>query len=177
MFGLELLARAQHRSLSQAVEWAIQVGLNSFDVDNEHTPLGALLDEVWAEESPERRILAIYRRAPTMLTFEERAVCELLSKSHDVESLQRAATEKYLESDRSDTGAFDRQAERMYWETVLPHWEQLSELAVERANAGRPLQDFPVAVHLGFFDKPENKHLPLWDIYEKEAALVSGPGD
>ncbi|MBK9656910.1 MAG: ribbon-helix-helix protein, CopG family [Rhodanobacteraceae bacterium] len=26
-FGLELLARAQHRSLSQAVEWALQAGL------------------------------------------------------------------------------------------------------------------------------------------------------
>lgn len=176
LFGLELLARAQHRSLSQAVEWAIQVGLNSFDVDNERTPLGALLDEVWAKESPERRILAIYERAPTILTFEERAICELLSKSYDLESLQRTATEKYLASDRSDSRVFDKQVEQMYWDVVLPHWEQLKELAVERANAGRPLQDFAVAVNLGFYDKAGSNRLPLWDIYEKEAALLAGAG-
>jgi len=176
-FGLELLARAQHRSLSQAVEWAVQVGLNSFDVDNEGETLGSLLETAWAEQMPERRLLAIYQRAPTLLTFEERAVCELLSRSSDLAELYREAEVRYASRDRNGDirpGDLDSRVDEIYWGTVLPHWKKMHKLAVDLANAGKPLQDVSAAVLLGFFDKPEYKRLGLWDVYEREAALAIG---
>ncbi|PZS68254.1 hypothetical protein A7X76_13870 [Stenotrophomonas maltophilia] len=171
-FGLELLARAQHRSLSQAVEWAVQVGLNSFDVDNEKTPLGTLLSEVWGEDSPEQRLLAIYQRAPTLLTFEERSVCELLCNSNDLQELHREANSKYQASDRSGPGAFEEQAEEWYWRVVMPHWARIQEVATNWANSGKALQGVSIAAILGFFKRPEYRGLPLLEIYEREAGVA-----
>lgn len=166
-FGLEMLARHQHRSLSQAVEWAVQVGLNSVHVDKDGTSLGAVLDRAWKSGSEAERTLAIYRYAPGLLSFEEAACCELLEHSADLTELWR-----HVESgphSAAELRAMGAELDRIYWESVLPHWDQVHQWAIEESNAGRSVTGLHVAHRLGFLDKPERKRLPLWDIYLAEA--------
>lgn len=161
--GLDLLARAQHRSLSQAVEWAVQVGLNSFSVNSDGMPLGALLDVAWSQSSAERRLLAIYDWAPSMLSFEERATVEYLKFSHDLAELWR-----YAET-LSDKREEDIQiVEPMFWDVAIGRWGEISKRAVELANAGKPIQGNHVARELGLFDKPGASKMSLWEIYRRE---------
>lgn len=84
-FGLEMLARAQHRSLSQAVEWAVQVGLRAheFRGESDYVSIGQLLDEVW-ELSEYQRIVQMHRYARSLLTFEEVAAHDLAMRSIEV---------------------------------------------------------------------------------------------
>ncbi|HGM5514648.1 TPA: hypothetical protein ACKPYU_000924 [Stenotrophomonas maltophilia] len=165
--GLELLARAQHRSLSQAVEWALQVGLNSFETDREGTTLGRVLDEAWSKESDPERILAIYRRAPMLLSFEDSAACELLVRSRDLETMWAELQAEHASSE----GMREREEalESNYWRTVLAHWEELQLYAVEEANAGRSLQDHSIALRLGYFDNQAGRRKKLLEIYAEEA--------
>lgn len=166
--GLELLARAQHRSLSQAVEWALQVGLNSFETDREGTTLGRVLDEAWSKGSEPERILAIYRRAPMLLSFEDSAACELLVRSRDLEVMWAELQTEHASSE--GIRAREEALEANYWRTVLAHWDELQHYAVEEANAGRSLQDHSIALRLGYFDSPAGRGKKLLEIYA-EAAL------
>lgn len=169
-FGLELLARAQHRSLSQAVEWAVQVGLNSFEADRDGTTLGRVLDEAWSKESEAERLLAIYRRAPMLLSFEDAATCELLARSRDLEAMWAELEAEHASSEGRQ--AREVALESSYWRTVLAHWKELQQYAIEEANAGRSLQDHSIALRLGYFDTPAGRRKRLLEIYAEEAARL-----
>lgn len=170
-FGLELLARAQHRSLSQAVEWAVQVGLNSYEADRDGTSLGRVLDDAWAMESPEERLLAIYRWVPMLLSFEDAAVCEVLVSSHDRTQLWSHIDSKERSPD--ERKQLEDQLERNYWGALLPHWADIQAWAVEEANAGRSLQGRSIARHLKIIDKHIGTRRGLWGVYEDEAKEVA----
>lgn len=81
-YGLELLARAQHRSLSQAVEWALQRGLNSYEIPGrQRQTLGDALDSLWQLNHDAARALLLRQIAPGLLSFDEAAAAELVVKS------------------------------------------------------------------------------------------------
>lgn len=88
-YGLDLLARAQHRSLSQAVEWSMSVAINGYELHSGAT-LGSLLDDLWALGSGPERSLALFLRQPGLLTFEERATCELVFYSVEASILDKS---------------------------------------------------------------------------------------
>lgn len=166
-FGLEMLARHQHRSLSQAVEWAVQVGLNSAHVDKDGTSLGEVLDRAWTSGSDAEKTLAIYRHAPGLLSFEEAACCELLEHSADMAELWR-----HVESGPhtpAQLRAMGEELDRIYWASVLPHWNEVQRWAIEESTAGRSLRGLYVGHRLGFLDKPGRNGLPLWNVYSAEA--------
>jgi hypothetical protein len=87
-YGLELLARSQHRSLSQAVEWALQRGLNSYEIPGQarHT-LGDALDKLWQLNDEAARALLLRQISPGLLSFDEAAAAELIVKSNEAASI------------------------------------------------------------------------------------------
>lgn len=87
--GLELLARAQHRSLSQAVEWALNAGLSKFQLANDgyYSSLAALLDDLW-DFSPPQRAATLLIHAPELLSYEDRIAAELVEYSVERQALE-----------------------------------------------------------------------------------------
>ena len=173
-FGLEMLARAQHRSLSQAVEWAVQVGLNSFEADREGLTLGQVLDDAWEQHGEPARILTIYRHAPMLLSFEDGATCELIEKSHDLQALWREIESVSTSEERLE---LEKRLDVAFYEPVLARWQELQDWAITEANAGRTLQGHSIATRLGLLekalkDRPRSKAKvgPMWQLYEEQAA-------
>ncbi len=87
--GLELLARAQHRSLSQAVEWALNAGLSKFELasDGYYSSLAALLDDLW-DFTPPQRAVTLLLHAPELLTYEDRIAAELIKYSVEGQAIE-----------------------------------------------------------------------------------------
>lgn len=87
--GLELLARAQHRSLSQAVEWALNAGLSKFQLANDgyYSSLAALLDDLW-DFTPPQRAATLLIHAPELLSYEDRIAAELVEYSLERQSIE-----------------------------------------------------------------------------------------
>ena len=167
--GLELLARAQHRSLSQAVEWALLVGLNSFEVERDRNlSLGELLDKAWQKDSEMRRLLVIYDWAPALLSFEDLVACELVEKSSERNRIYDSipadekigtgdAYQKAMEEDPE--AVFESTRRRMAEETRLVEefydfcelvWPAIKEIAQRRSNAGQTTQNVSIMQQLGF---------------------------
>lgn len=101
--GLELLARAQHRSLSQAVEWALNAGLSNFQLNNDsyYSSLAALLDDVW-DFTPPKRALTLLRHAPELMTYEDRIAAELIETSIERGALESGKAAGITEADFYD---------------------------------------------------------------------------
>lgn len=130
-FGLELLARAQHRSLSQVVEWAIQVGLNSYEFRSEsaYPTLGGLVDELWP--MPEHlRMLHLGESARHLLTFEETVATDLVLTSVEWRQLWLI----------DDTATRKKKREDLEGR-VGKIWPQILEVASSFANEGRSAAD------------------------------------
>ena len=159
-YGLELLARAQHRSLSQAVEWALQVGLHQHEVDASIGSLGDVLDRAWDEQSEFKRLRALYYMSPTLLPFEDFVACELVERSQErtrlydplpgdpampdsdaPEVLLRSIEATHRESERVDI--FYRFCEHL--------WPTIKQLASQRANAGKPTTNVPLLAALDLY--------------------------
>lgn len=73
-YGLELLARKQHRNLSSVVEWAVMEAIRNkqtglLDKDNKLN----LLDKLWHIEEMMRMEL-LKKHNPELLTFEEEVI-------------------------------------------------------------------------------------------------------
>ena len=148
-YGLELLARAQHRSISQAVEWALQVGLNGYELDVEAGSLGDVLDHAWGDgQSEVKRLLHIYLMAPGLLTFEERVACELADRS--VEAMEILDLDD-VEARRLLEDEFHEFCERV--------WPVIQDVAVRRANAGKTTINVALLPELGV------SHMPLLDLF------------
>lgn len=164
-YGLELLARAQHRSLSQAVEWALQVGLNAYEVGSERESLGSVLDKVWAEQTEAARLLHIYWHAPGLLEFEDFVTCELIDRSRERLEIMEELPEHELGMDklaRKDPKrsalvpklmARVRELEDTYGKFVISLWPLIRVKAIERANLGKPTQNVSLLNLLGLSAK------------------------
>jgi hypothetical protein len=155
-FGLELLARAQNRSLSQAVEWALQVGLNSFRVNNEWEKVSDLLDRVWEEKTDFDRLYAIYLGAPNLLSFEDRVACEVIERSREFEDAHESVGIVLGEHGRKSVEDLDKlqawQRERIdiFFDFVRRHWKQLSAAAVAHVAGGRQIERVKLLDLLGY---------------------------
>jgi hypothetical protein len=93
--GLELLARHQGRSLSAAIEWALQAALNQVKVGADSTSLLLVASLAW-EASGYERVLSIYDADPTLISFEERHACKLVQSSAEalyLDKLLRSAAD------------------------------------------------------------------------------------
>ncbi|WCE03159.1 hypothetical protein [Pseudoxanthomonas sp. JBR18] len=158
--GLELLAKAQHRSLSQAVEWAVQVGLNSYKV-NEDSTMGDVLLAVEAESAELAKFMAIYRMASTLLDFEDAVACEAIQLSSDKSELYRSAPPQVSLTDsfQDDRNEIDRLYERV----LSPHWESIREMANEYSSKGKRLEGVSFVHALGLY--PEWRGESMWDVY------------
>lgn len=161
MFGLELLARAQHRSLSQAVEWALQMGMNTYEVGPNSKTLTDLVAEAWMEPEEARRLIAVYREAPTLLSFEDAALCEMVEHSYDSYRLHTQLEAELLKVKKHrELGEMERleevgrQADQLYWRVVLHYWDDLKDIATERANNGQSLRGQALAELLMFYRSP-----------------------
>jgi hypothetical protein len=140
-YGLELLARAQHRSLSQAVEWALQVGLNNFEVgtlSGSMESIGTILDKAWEIDDDALRVLKIYNIAPGLLTFEESKSCELVDKSREANMLmlhmETATKSGATFREASDQQAVMRETLERF---VSLMWSRINAAAVDLANSGK----------------------------------------
>lgn len=154
-FGLELLARAQHRSLSQAVEWALNVGLNNHVVSSDDSDttetIGSVVERAWSYGSASERALVVYRLNPVLLSFEDSKTCELIETSserlkiHDLESL--------IVSGGGDVeGKAENELDQMretYYRFVSVNWDRLRQAAANLAQAGRPTVKLPILRVLG----------------------------
>lgn len=73
-YALELLSRAQHRSISGTVEWCVERALQSETVATEladlDLPFEQLTDRIW-DVDPYRRLVDLCCYAPKLATFEE----------------------------------------------------------------------------------------------------------
>lgn len=159
-FGLELLARAQNRSLSQAVEWALQVGLNSYRVNNEWDDVAGLLDKAWAQDAEFDRLYTIYISAPHLLTFEDRAACEVVEQSIEMEMSDEGLRAKAIADDwqadkyRDDAefeklSAQERQRKEIFKGFVRAYWPQLKKAAIEHVSSGKSLRNVRLSRLLG----------------------------
>jgi len=161
-FGLELLARAQHRSLSQAVEWAVQVGLNNYEIGDES--VGSILDKAWAIQQEGSRTLQIYYLAPGLLTFEESRACELIDKSVErgfvlfhVENAMKGGADL-----QTATMQQEERRERFY-RFVNVMWSRIKVIATELANSGRSTSNVSILSALGVKFYDENDAFALLD--------------
>ncbi len=176
-FGLELLSRGQHRSLSQAVEWALQMGMNTYEVGPKSKTLTDLVAEAWKEPEEARRLLAVYREAPTLLSFEDAAVCEMVEHSYDAYRLHTQLEAEFMQvkkhrelNDLERLEEIGEQAEQLYWRVVLSYWDNLKDIATERANNGQSLRRQCLAELLMFYLPPPEAvhvHPGMLDAYRR----------
>jgi len=119
-FGLELLARAQHRSLSQAVEWALQAGLAHVKLprrgDKDQDSLWTALEYAWEKPEGWQRTYVLFEFDPSLVTFEERHACSIIARSVEqmvVEHLRMDAPDRYFD------------IAPLWHQLVDYHWQQL----------------------------------------------------
>jgi hypothetical protein len=146
-FGLELLARAQNRSLSQVVEWSVRVGLNSYKINSDAPYMDDLLDRAWKEPWEFDRYYLLYGFEPRLLSFEDRTACALVDRSIENARVEEGLAFLVLSLPSRDPKderrskqaqkAADSQRRAIYFEFVRLNWERIKEGAMERFNTGK----------------------------------------
>ncbi|MGE7136202.1 hypothetical protein ACQKIE_01060 [Luteibacter sp. NPDC031894] len=128
--GLEMLAKVQGRSLSQAVEWAIKVGLNTqrLPPNDKYMFLGELLDDL-AGRDEFKRLLTLYLYAPSLLSFEEAAAMQLVNESYE----WNLACDADHKGDDGDTHR------KRYYDYAEKHWPAIKAEAARKADNGESL--------------------------------------
>ncbi len=153
-YGLELLARAQHRSLSHAIEWALNVGLNNYEVGvnggGDPDTIGSVIDYAWDQNSASERALSIYHVSPILLSFEDAKTCELVEKSIEKKRCYEPAPDG-LESDADWTSLKDLELSRRtaFYAFVAETWDEIRKQAVERAHAGKSIENLSLFQMVG----------------------------
>jgi hypothetical protein len=137
--GLEMLAKLQGRSLSQAVEWTIKVGLHTqrLPPNNKYMVLGELLDNV-AELGEFKRLLDMYLHAPSLLSFEESAAMQAVHESHEWNSACTA--------DKAGDGIAHR---HRFYDYASKHWPAIQIEAARRAENGESVEHFSIEALTG----------------------------
>ena len=81
-FGINMMARANHQSLAEAVQWAVKTALHTVKVNSCGT-LGTLVDRVWGKLGFEL-LWRTWELEPNLLTLEERSIVRLVKQSDDL---------------------------------------------------------------------------------------------
>lgn len=184
-FGLDLLARAQHRSLSQAMEWALQIGLYNYEVSGlgaEEQTIGSIVDFAWVHKRECDRLIAVYTFAPSLLPFEQAKACEMVLKSYEYEQCDvwsdrfkgQVTADDSTNRTRRNEYTFRVQA---FFDYVGKYWDALSRIAIERANAGKNMHKVTLMSELGhlpMFNKPYNPRIELFPFLR---AMTDHEGD
>lgn len=141
-FGLELLARAQHRSLSQAVEWALQVGLANHVVNVQlDTSVADLVDKAWDARNPYERARVIYDLAPTLCEYDDYVACSMIDRSEE-----KRRAHDVTDPDDAPYAYF------LFEQFAAIFWDRFREAASELAAKGRDLADHSLLLVLGLYD-------------------------
>lgn len=85
-YGLELLSRHQRRAVTGVVEWALSEALSSevmTDVLENRYTLANVLPTLWSENEIER-LLALWFHFPTLLTYEESRLVNVLLRTDEL---------------------------------------------------------------------------------------------
>lgn len=138
-FALELLARAQSRSLSQAVEWALNVGVHAERIGRvgdlvKGTTVGALADKLWGADTI-TRLVVLYASAPHLLEFDERCLGDLVLTSIEMEGDYNRVLANRVDS--SHEGQIARS--QAYQKFIAENYAELKEFAVAMSNLGESL--------------------------------------
>lgn len=174
-FGLELLSRAQHRSLSQVVEWAVQMGMNSYEVGRDFESLTDLLTAAWKHPEEGRRLLEVFRSAPTLLSYEEAAACELIDRAVDHQDFiehflkeLKADPESAALTNEQFQARIAEEEKAFYWPVIWSNWDQLKSAAVGLSDNGKSLQLQSIQKLLGL--PLPRKGASILEIYRSSAA-------
>ncbi|MGV7193823.1 hypothetical protein [Xanthomonas axonopodis] len=159
LYGLELLAKAQHRSLSQSMEWALQVGLNSFSVDNEGLTIGDMLAGISGDPNEPRNLFHVFMSAPTLLSFEDAMTCEAIWTFPDASALEGDLA-RSLPLDEAHNAL-----QTLYWEPAFASWEQIQKEVIAVTSKGGKPSHVPIREILGVESKGQ-----LLAAYQKAAA-------
>lgn len=146
-YGLRLLARVQDKSISDAVEWAINLAMRSTRIGAglDETRLAKVVDRVWAMPTEAQRIYELYTSAPELLTFDERAAWGFVRRCKDLwETIHLGKV--HVGSDEDGVPEFDyvivpeseaeHSKERPIFELIEKHWDQLRATGVALAHVG-----------------------------------------
>lgn len=138
-FALELLARAQSRSLSQAVEWALNVGVHAERIGRvgslvTGTTVGALADKLWGADDV-TRLVVLHASAPHLLEFDERCLGDLVLTSIEKDGDFNKVLVNRV--DASHEGQIART--KAYQKFIKDNYVDLKEFAVAVSNLGEPL--------------------------------------
>lgn len=130
-YGLELLSRAQRRSVTGVVEWAIAEAFRNETVPMIESvkdgmrkttvqPFNSYLLSVWSVNEVERW-LHLYRYSPDLLTYEEARMIRVLDATGEL---------------WADPGIMDHMGKpgRFKLVPVLERWEQLRPILVEASE-------------------------------------------
>lgn len=69
-FAAELASRAQTRSLTNFIEWAVRKALRDVQVEDYHKPVLSIVDEVWDPNEADR-VMKLALSYPRLLSVEE----------------------------------------------------------------------------------------------------------
>lgn len=175
-FGLELLANHQKRSLSEVIQWALRVGLASWQIAN-GVKLGDVLERLWDLPEGADRILAVYEIDPALLTFDDRIAAELV-----IYSMERVQIEE--EHSRGVRAAADLKKKRRAPEAIVEehqrvellrharlkalhdftaqHWDKIREFAKRRADEVGSTRGLSILVAGGV--EVDNPRVLLWSL-------------
>lgn len=179
-FGLDLLARAQHRSLSQAIEWALKVGLNNYEVGSDTAKLGEVVERAWAEPTEAERLLAVYRLAPSLLPFEDFVACEVVDRCQERQGIFEEVTSRFgptsemtveeFKVKQAESKALQGELESLVARFAAHFWPAIREKALELANQGKSTQDTSLLGLLGM----QRHGAPWWGVAERAIAYSQG---
>jgi hypothetical protein len=71
-YGLELLSKKQHRSVSSVVTWAIEKAINDTD-EGLRKGSGVTLNDLWDVDSADRLVKLVHH-SPELLTYEQEKI-------------------------------------------------------------------------------------------------------
>lgn len=164
-FGLDLLARLQGRSLTQAIEWALQSALINVKVGPPSPPISlwATACLAWEIQEPWERWMALFMTDPTLVPFEERHACRVIEQCKEWIFIRSREGEK--------RAAFEDQ----WAELLSASWDHLVRdsgdlFVLDYVSEGAPLL---VALSLA---APDDAELPVPELIAK-AHAVKFPSD
>ncbi len=154
-FGLELLARAQRRSLSSAMEWAVLRGLHTYEVTDAGHVLGDVLDALWPPDSEIRMLENLRRFAPQMLSDDDRSLLEGVFESAEAEAIreeefQRDVDRKPGADPTSEASAYSDRAWAAFDQFIDAHWKAIRAAIVTRSLQGKPGKGLSICDLAGF---------------------------
>lgn len=152
--GLELLARLQGRSLTQAIEWALQYTLaNVRGHATEPDTIWAVLSIAWKYEGWER-VYVLHACNPALVSFEDRHACELVANS-----IEGQFFDKRLGREG------DNAALHLKWVSIIAWaWPKLCGDAAEMtlSELQRPDSRLPLCLDLGL--ACSQSYGKVWDV-------------